>query len=87
MIKGVSKTIQNEAKEGKGGFFCMSLGTLGASLLGNILISKRVTRSKITGQGVMTASEETLEQTKIFNAASSFNKFWNTKVLWKRIQI
>ena len=53
----------------------MLLGTLGASLLGNILISKRVTRSKITGQGVMTASEETLEQTKIFNTASSFNKF------------
>ena len=32
----VSKTIQNEAKEEKGGFLRMFLGTLGSSLLGNI---------------------------------------------------
>ena len=39
-MKGVSKTIQNEAKEQKGGFISMLLGTLGASLLGNILAGK-----------------------------------------------
>ena len=33
LLKGVSKTIQNEAKEQKGGFLSMLLGTLGASLL------------------------------------------------------
>ena len=32
LIKGVSKTIKNEAKEQKGGFVSKLLGTLGASL-------------------------------------------------------
>ena len=32
LIKGVSKTIINEAKEPKGGFVSKLLGTLGASL-------------------------------------------------------
>ena len=37
LIKDVSKTIKNEAKELKGGFPGMPLGTLSASLLGNLL--------------------------------------------------
>ena len=37
LIKGVSETIINEAKEQKGGFRGMLLGTLGASLSGNLL--------------------------------------------------
>ena len=37
LLKGVSKTIQNEAKEQKGEFLSMLLGTLCASLLGKIL--------------------------------------------------
>ena len=37
LLKGVSETIQNEAREQKGGFLSMLLGTLGASLLENIL--------------------------------------------------
>ena len=37
LIKGVSKTIKNEAKEQKGGFLIMLLDTLGANLLGNLL--------------------------------------------------
>ena len=40
LLKGVSKTIKNEAKEKKGGFLRMLLGTLGASLLGNLLTGK-----------------------------------------------
>ena len=40
LLKGVSETIQNETKEQKGGFLSMLLGTLGASLLGNILAGK-----------------------------------------------
>ena len=40
LLKGVSKTIQNEAEEQKGGFLSMLLGTLGGSLLGNILAGK-----------------------------------------------
>ena len=37
ILKGVGETIQHEAKEQKGGFLSMLLGTLGASLLGNLL--------------------------------------------------
>ena len=40
LIKVVSKTIQNEAKEQKGTFLSTSLGTLGTSLLVNILTGK-----------------------------------------------
>ena len=42
LIEGVTKTVQNEVKEQKGGFFCMFLGTLGASLLGNCLTGKGI---------------------------------------------
>ena len=43
LINGVSKTIKNETKEQKGGFLSMLLGTLGASLLGNLLTGKGAT--------------------------------------------
>ena len=36
LIEGVTKTVQNEVKEQKRGFLSMLLGTLGASLLGNL---------------------------------------------------
>ena len=39
LLKGVTKTIENETKEQKGGFLSMLLGTLGARLLGNLLTS------------------------------------------------
>ena len=42
LLKGVTKTIKNEAKEQKGGFLSMLLGTLGASLLGNLLAGKEL---------------------------------------------
>ena len=32
LLKGVTKTVQNQVKEQKGGFPSMLLGTLGASL-------------------------------------------------------
>ena len=37
LLKGVTKTIENETKEQREGFLGMLLGTLGASLLGNLL--------------------------------------------------
>ena len=40
LIKGVGETIKNEGKEQKGGFLGMLLGTLGASLSGNLLAGK-----------------------------------------------
>ena len=45
LLKGVTKTIKNEAKEQKGGFLSMLLGTLGASLLGNLLTGKGIVRA------------------------------------------
>ena len=44
-LKRDSKTNQNEAKEQKGVFISMLLGTLGACLLGNILAGKGVNRA------------------------------------------
>ena len=40
LSKRVSETIQNEVKEQKGWFLSMLLGTLDASLLGNMLAFK-----------------------------------------------
>ena len=45
LLKGVTKTIKNETKEEKGGFLSMLLGTLGASLLGNLLSGKGIVRA------------------------------------------
>ena len=52
MLKGVSEIVQNEAREQKGGFLSMLLGTLSASLLGNILAGKGINRA---GKGVIRA--------------------------------
>ena len=54
LIKGVSETTKNETKEQEGGFLGTSLGTLGASLLGNLLTGKGVIRA---GEGKIRASE------------------------------
>ena len=52
LLSGVSETIKNEAKEQKVGFLSILLGTLGASLLGNMLASKGVIRA---GEGTIRA--------------------------------
>ena len=57
--EGASNTIQNEAKEQKGSFLSMLLGTLGASLLGNILAGKGINRA---GAGVI--AKIIIEKTK-----------------------
>ena len=74
LLKGVSKTIENETKEQKGGFLSMLLGTLGASLLGNLLTGgKGIVR---TGEGIVRAGEGVKKKAKIqFDAISSINKF------------
>ena len=53
LIKGISETIKNEAKEQKGRFLSISLGTLAASILGNALAGKGVLRAgeKVTRAG------------------------------------
>ena len=56
LLEGVSETIQNEAKEQKGGFLSMLLGTLGASFLGNILAGKGAIATS-HGRGINRAGE------------------------------
>ena len=51
LLKGVSEIFQDEAKEQKGGFPSMLLGTLGASLLGNMLAGKGVVRAGYGSKG------------------------------------
>ena len=58
LLKGVTKTIENETKEQKGGFLSMLLGTLGASLLGNLLEGKGIVRAGFAnkkGKGIVRA--------------------------------
>ena len=57
LIRGVTKTIENEKKEQKSGFLDMLLQTLAASSLGNML----------TGKGVTELAKKQLELVRIFN--------------------
>ena len=59
LLKGVTKTIKNERKEQKGGFLSLLLGTLGATLLGNLLSEKGIVRAGSGNkkrQGIVRAS-------------------------------
>ena len=53
LLKDVSKTIKNKAKEQKDGFLSSLLGTVDASLLRNLLTGKRVI---LDGEGVIATS-------------------------------
>ena len=69
LLKGVSETTQNEAKEQRGGFLGMLLGTLGASLLGDIL------SKGLSGKGVIRAGEGTIRAGEV-SKRSSLKKFF-----------
>ena len=58
LIKAISETIKNEAKEQKDRFLGM-LGTLGASLLGNLL----------TGKGTIRAGKRTIRAGQDFKCS------------------
>ena len=58
LLKGVTKTIKNEAKEQKGGVLSMLLGTLKDSLLRNLLTEKGIVRAGTgnkKGKGIVRA--------------------------------
>ena len=58
LLKEVTETVQNEVKEQRAEFLSMLLGTLGASLLGNLLTGKGVYRAgKDRGKGINRAGE------------------------------
>ena len=81
LLKGVTKTIENETKEQRGRFISMLLGTFGASLLGNLLTGKGMVRA---GGGIVRAGEGSVasrakvegakKKTKFAVTFSSFNK-------------
>ena len=83
LLKGVTGTVQNEVKEG--GFLSMLLGTLDASLLGNILTERGAIANRqgrginraVEGRGIVRAGYGNKKGRKnnkmVFNAASSFN--------------
>ena len=81
LTEGFSETIKSEAKEQNSRFLCMLLRALGAILLGNLSWGKGAKSSKTLSkkadiQGVMRGGGGT----RFFDATSSFNKFWNTKI-------
>ena len=73
LLKGVSKTIENETKEQKGGF--MFLGTLGASLFGNLLTGGKGIMH--AGDGIVRAGSGSKKKIKFTITLSSFNKYRN----------
>ena len=56
LLKVITETVQNEVKEQKGGFLCALLGTLGASLLGNLLTGRGIYRAR-KSKGMVRAGE------------------------------
>ena len=64
LLKGVTKTIEDEIKEQKGGVLSTLLGTLGASLLGNLLSGKGLTRAGY-GKGIVRAGYGDHSQNKM----------------------
>ena len=58
LLKEVTETVQNEVKEQRAEFLSMLLGTLGASLLGNLLTGEGVYRAgKDRSKGLNRAGE------------------------------
>ena len=56
LLKGVTETVQNEVREQKGGFLRILLGSLGASLLGNLLTGRGINRAG-KGRGINGAGD------------------------------
>ena len=72
LLKRITESVQNEIKEQKGGFLSMLLGTLGASLLGNLLngkgtfharkrVNKRNKGINRAGEGIVRAGEGNMD--------------------------
>ena len=79
LLKGVTETVETEVKEQKGGFLSMLLGTLGASLFGNLLTGREINRLRKgrginrAGEGVLRAGYDSRSSKTDFNATSLFN--------------
>ena len=75
LLKGVSKTTENEIKEQRGRFLSMLLGTLGASLLGNLLTGKGIMRA---GDGIVRAGKGSKK--KKLNSLLPFHPLTNIEI-------
>ena len=76
LLKGVSKTIENETEEQRGGFLSLLLGALGASLLVNLLTSgKGIMRA---GEGIVRAGEGSNKKT--LNSLLPFHPLANIEI-------
>ena len=73
MLEGVSETIKNEAKEQKGVTIKL-LGTLGASLLGNMLVGKGVIKAGEETARVGYGSKKSSLKFFFFDSSPSMNK-------------
>ena len=75
LLKGVTKTVENETKEQRGGVLSMLFGTLGASLLRNLLTGgKGIVRA---GDGIVRAGEGSK---KILNSLVPFHLLTNIEI-------
>ena len=78
LLKGVSKTIENETKEQRGGFLSMLLGTLGASILGDLLTGgKGIMRA---GDGIVRAGEGSGSKENNLNSLLPFHPLTNIEI-------
>ena len=57
LLKGLTRSVATQTKEQKGGFLSMLLGTLGASLLGNLLSGRGLGEQKTQAKGMLRAGE------------------------------
>ena len=73
LLKGVTKTIENDTKEQRGAILSMLLGTLGASLLGNLLTGRKGIVRAV--EGVIRAGEGAKKTPKFAVTFSSIDKF------------
>ena len=86
LLKGLTKTIENETKEQRRGFLSMLLRTLGASLLGNLLTGgKGIMRAGHgivrAGDGIVRAGGGSKKTPKFTVTFSSINKYRNKLIL------
>ena len=78
LFKGVTETIIKETKEQKGGFLSMFLGSLEASLLGNVLAGKGIVRAgsgNKKGKGIVKPNSGNKNGKGIVRAA--YGKEWH----------
>ena len=88
LLKGITDTVKNDTKEQNGGFLSMLLGTLGASLLGTLLIWKGFVRAgsgNNKGKGVVTAGYGNTNKRKGVVRAGYGNKLKNKVNFWYRL--